>query len=512
MYHKQGGRGVAGSQVPELLEQLKNEFEQITQVALEANICQIQRDDYEKKLEAQLSELKTLQQNLLDLERKHALIAKGQDDGSRRPRLDPGVPDPKRSRTDESNQFPRLGPAPSHLGGPGDPPSVSALSGGGKAPLNQPALQLPSFCSSDAGGTPSVPSLVSKSVQDENAPDWNLYHNPNVQTQINVQLSHTLEHRSVVCCVNFSADGKHMVTGCHEAAVLYYAKTGEKLRYFTSDGVFEPSQFTAKAGDSYFRSVCFSPDCQYLVAGSEDKAIKVWDIEGKRLRYNLLGHELDIYSVHYCTGGRWVVSGSGDKKAKLWDMQNGECRRTFGGDATIPNKTGPAEGVTSVAMTPDGSLIAAGSLDHIVWLWDTETGTLLDKIEAHTDSVYSVVFAPDGKSLASGSLDKTVKLWDVSGGRSQRSRLRNTFTGHKDFVLSVTFSPRGNFLLSGSKDRSLRFWDPRLQDGEPLCLLQGHHNSVISLAHAPDTDVFATGSGDMRARVWNYSADGVSPK
>jgi glucose repression regulatory protein TUP1 len=115
-----------------------------------------------------------------------------------------------------------------------------------------------------------------------------------------------------------------------------------------------------RCADSYVRSVCFSPDSKYLVAGAEDKTIKLWDIQGKRLRHSLVGHSKDIYSVDYSADGQYVVSGSGDKRAKLWDVNTGTCVRTFGDD------DGPKDGVTSVAVSPDNRYIAAGSLDRVV--------------------------------------------------------------------------------------------------------------------------------------------------
>jgi glucose repression regulatory protein TUP1 len=71
--------------------------------------------------------------------------------------------------------------------------------------------------------------------------------------------------------------------------------------------------------------------------------------------------------------------------------------------------------VTSVAISPNGQLVAAGSLDTVVRIWDVATGSLVERLRGHRDSVYSVAFTPDGKGLVSGSLDKTLKYWDVSG-------------------------------------------------------------------------------------------------
>jgi len=321
-----------------------------------------------------------------------------------------------------------------------------------------------------------------------NGVDWIVGYNPGVQTNLNIDLAHNLEHSSVVCCVKFSNDGKTLATGCNKSAQIYDSETGEKLHTFTDE--------SGKDGDLYIRSVCFSPDNRLLAAGAEDKTVKIWNVETRRMHHTFVGHELDIYSLDFSRDGNFIVSGSGDKKAKIWDVEKGECLFTLGNE-----EVGPKDGVTSVAFSPDGRLVAAGSLDRIVRLWDAQTGYFLERYEGHMDSVYSVAFSPDGKSLASGSLDKTLKLWDLQGQRS-RSRCRSTFSGHKDFVLSVAFSPDGNWLISGSKDRSVQFWDPR--SAVTHMMLQGHKNSVISVAVSPSGGQFATGSGDFRARVWKY--------
>lgn len=96
------------------------------------------------------------------------------------------------------------------------------------------------------------------------------------------------------------------------------------------------------------------------------------------------------------------------------------------------------DGVTTVAISPNGDYVAAGSLDKSVRVWDVANGSVvgrLDGPDGHKDSVYSVAFSPDGECLVSGSLDKTIKMWQLStdsrnlvprGGRCIR-----TFEGHK---------------------------------------------------------------------------------
>jgi len=322
--------------------------------------------------------------------------------------------------------------------------------------------------------------------------------NPKVPRVLDVELFHTLDHNSVVCCVKFSGDGKYLATGCNRIAQIYDVQSGQKICVLDDTNV-------DKSGDLYIRSVCFSPDGKFLATGAEDKQIRIWDIHSQTIRKFFPGHEQDIYSLDFSRDGRFIVSGSGDKTARVWDMVSGELLYKL----SIDEPSQKDAGVTSVAISPDAFYVAAGSLDKIVRVWDTRTGYLLERLEGHKDSVYSVAFAPDGKTLVSGSLDKTLKLWDMShpgrngaSGSGQKNQSKTTFTGHKDFVLSVAVSPDGRWVVSGSKDRGVQFWDPLT--AQTQFMLQGHKNSVISVALSPTGKLFATGSGDCRARVWRY--------
>ena len=88
-------------------------------------------------------------------------------------------------------------------------------------------------------------------------------------------------------------------------------------------------------------------------------------------------------------------------------------------------------------------LIASGSSDRTIRLWNASDGRLLRTLEGHTADVNSVTFSPDGQTIASGSYDKTIRLWNASDGRHLR-----TLEGHRDEVLSVTFAPDGQTIAS----------------------------------------------------------------
>ncbi|AEO69533.1 uncharacterized protein THITE_2120070 [Thermothielavioides terrestris NRRL 8126] len=332
--------------------------------------------------------------------------------------------------------------------------------------------------------------------------DWWVIFNQSVPRVLDVDLLHTLQHESVVCCVRFSHDGKYVATGCNRSAQIYDVATGEKICVLQDESI-------DLNGDLYIRSVCFSPDGKYLATGAEDKLIRVWDIQTRQIRTTFAGHDQDIYSLDFARDGRTIASGSGDRTVRIWDVDSGTCQLTL----TIE------DGVTTVAISPDTKLVAAGSLDKSVRVWDIKQGYLLERLEGpdgHKDSVYSVAFSPNARELVSGSLDKTIKMWELNTSRplphNQQPPLKGgrcikTFEGHRDFVLSVALTPDSEWVLSGSKDRGVQFWDPKT--GQTQLMLQGHKNSVISVAPSPVATpaggYFATGSGDMKARIWSYT-------
>lgn len=253
--------------------------------------------------------------------------------------------------------------------------------------------------------------------------DWFAVFNPRARRVLDVELVHNLPHQSVVCCVRFSADGRYVATGCNRAAQIFDVETGTPIALLQDQSLPED-------GDLYIRSVCFSPNGQYLATGAEDKVIRVWDIATRTIKHQFTGHEQDIYSLDFAKNGRIIASGSGDRSVRLWDLETNQQVLNLSIE----------DGVTTVAISPDSRYVAAGSLDKSVRVWDIHTGglvVLLEGEQGHKDSVYSVAFAPSGDRLVSGSLDKTIKMWELTTpsriipGAAPSGKCIRTFEGHK---------------------------------------------------------------------------------
>jgi WD40 repeat protein len=156
--------------------------------------------------------------------------------------------------------------------------------------------------------------------------------------------------------------------------------------------------------------------------------------------------------------------------------------------------------VECVAFSPDGTLLASGSNDHTVKLWDVQTGEVKRPLAGHDFIVGAVAFSPDGQTLVSGAWDDTVKLWDVNSGR-----LKTTIKTSNG-VFAVAVSPDGKLLATGGRsnehpENNLELWE--MPTGKPRGLLKGHTDAVFSLAFSADGSILASGSSDNTVKLWD---------
>lgn len=202
-------------------------------------------------------------------------------------------------------------------------------------------------------------------------------------------------------------------------------------------------------------------------------------------------------AIIYSPNGEVIASGSEDNSIQLWNSQSGE---------NIYTLKGHTERISSLAYSPDSKTLASGSADATIRLWRADTGepiktlnwlpSSMDSFERELNSVLTLAYSPDGKTIASGSAD-TIRLWNSDTGK-----LIKTFEGHSASAHSLSYSPDGKTIASGgSTDASIRLWNA--DTGKLLKTLEGHSNSIYIIAYSPDGKTIASGSRDATIRLWS---------
>jgi WD40 repeat protein len=242
----------------------------------------------------------------------------------------------------------------------------------------------------------------------------------------------------------------------------------------------------------FVKSVAFSADGRSLVSGSVDGVMRVWRLAGgKDWQRSISAHDGVVTAAVFTQNGGQIASRGGDGTIKIWDSDTLTLERTF--------EVGkPAGGSCSLAVSPDGRLVAAGTVNREIKLWSLADGTELRSLAGHAGSVGAVAFSPDGRIVASGSADKMIKLWDVTSGRQLA-----TLAGHTSWIGCLAFSSDGQTLASSGGDKTIRLWD--VVRGRERQRLLGHTDPVWAVAFAAKDAVLASSDGAAVIKLWNGS-------
>jgi len=333
-------------------------------------------------------------------------------------------------------------------------------------------------------------------------------------------------------------------------------------------------------------SISFSLDQKYVAAGSYGGSIRMWNVEREEEIWTNNPHQRSIKSVIASPKGNFIAIGSGeynlDKKNGVIDLieiSTGKLNKRININGKIPVsiafspderyianivegeevveirdiKTGnlfrriTSSRPLSICFSHNGKILAQGSKDHTIKLWDVSSGKLSKKLSGHTSGITSLSFSSDGRYLASGSDDNYFKLWQVNTGKilwsvfspgcfhnivafspddkyvalaskppgiigrenliilveSSTGKIIRSFNEHYYGVNSISFSSDGSLIASGNDDKTIKISD--VSTGEIIKILEGHQLPVISVNFLPipNRKYLVSSSEDGTVRLWN---------
>jgi WD40 repeat protein len=267
---------------------------------------------------------------------------------------------------------------------------------------------------------------------------------------------------------------------------------------------------------SIVRDVCFAPDSRKVVTVSNDKTMLVWDLDSAEVTQRFT-FNAPVIAAAFSPDGLQVAAGSGS------DV----CFWTVGSrDKPVPATGTTHKGLLAcLTFAPDGALLATGSQDKCILLWDTKSRTHVQTMAGHTGMVACLGFCPTGRTLASGSWDCNVVVWEVKSGvpsailkghngcdgctcevnplAQAKLAAQCVIRGHAHFVNSLCWSADARVLISAGADGAIIFWD--VSANVPLRTISGKAWRSVRLS-ADGALLAAAGANDL-VQIWPADPD-----
>lgn len=277
----------------------------------------------------------------------------------------------------------------------------------------------------------------------------------------------------------FSAGGMSLMSGgYHGQARLWTVSGGQVVQEFVGH-------------DAWVRAVAVHPVSYTVATAGDDATVRLWDAHSGTCLHTLSGHSGRVWSVAFSPDGAYLLSGGSDGTVRVWDPGSGTLLRTL----VHTKEPSPIK----LAIHPGGRLmVSAGEETGLLDIWDFHTGDCIATVVRSTSGAVSVAFNPEGTLLATGSNEGVVELWEF--GDAQHVHYLKMLQAHRTFVNVVTFAA-GDLLATASSASRVRLWNA--WSGKVLKTIQGYSRLMSAVNISSDSCVLAQGDDNGIVRVWD---------
>ena len=325
----------------------------------------------------------------------------------------------------------------------------------------------------------------------------------NASTSICSRFVHSsfVKDRSAVSAVVWTPEGRRCLAG---------GNNGMFTMWSSLNFAFEATQ---QAHEVAIRAMEWSHSGEWMVSADNDGIIKYWAPTLNNVKEITDAHPgYPAREVSFCPNDSKFVSCSDDATVKVWDFERGALDKQLVGKDTDGSKSHGWD-VKTAQWHPEKSLIASGSKDNVIKLWDPRMGREICLLHLHKNTVTTLRWHPKGQFFASGSRDQLIKLFDIRAMREA-----GVFKGHKREVSSLAWHPvHTELFASGAQDGSLYYWST-LKTSAPIGQSLGargagaHEGAIWTLAWHPLGHMICSGANDNLVKFWTRNRPGDAKK
>lgn len=319
-------------------------------------------------------------------------------------------------------------------------------------------------------------------------------------------------HTRLIRDTEFNPDGTILATCSEDDTIrLWDATTGKKLK-----------TIKIKKEILFKFKLAFSIDGETLAVASRNEEIYLWNVNTGRRKKTLTGVINNACHLFFSPDGQHLASISSKNDFYVGNVSTGKQNEIFA--EQIKN-------VSNAAFSPDGTTLAITfkydnknknsdepKRSHQIELWNVADATKEHTYIGHIGDVTNAIFSPDGKILATGSKDKTIRLWDVTTGQQKHVLVvtgpqehvfidGNWLIGKRidvEYIKLFAFSPDGKILATGIDSGNIYLWDT--ETGEQKKTLKGHTKQIMEISFSADGRTFTSMSRDNTVLVWDLAS------